>query len=81
MFFGALFVLFQGDKFGRKPMIIVRPFIMAIGTAISVASFGPHWGLGEFVLGRVITGIGKVWIQPQFRYGNQKFLRPKIEVF
>mmetsp|Transcript_5388 Transcript_5388/g.5356 ORF Transcript_5388/g.5356 Transcript_5388/m.5356 type:complete len:554 (+) Transcript_5388:1424-3085(+) len=57
-FFGALFALFQGDKYGRRPMIIVGSLLIVVGTVIAVAAFGPHWGLGQFVIGRVITGLG-----------------------
>lgn len=57
-FFGALFALFRGDKIGRRPLIIAGSFIIIIGTVISVASFHHSWGLGQFVVGRVITGIG-----------------------
>ncbi|CUM53872.1 unnamed protein product [Debaryomyces tyrocola] len=57
-FFGALFALFQGDKYGRRPMIIVGSLLIVLGTVIAVAAFGPQWGLGQFVIGRVITGLG-----------------------
>lgn len=57
-FFGALFALFRGDHIGRKPLIIFGSLIIVLGTIISTAAFGPHWGLGQFVVGRVITGIG-----------------------
>lgn len=57
-FFGALFALFQGDKYGRRPMIIVGSLLIVIGTVIAVSAFGPQWGLGQFVIGRVITGLG-----------------------
>lgn len=57
-FFGALFALFRGDHIGRKPLIIFGSLIIILGTIISTAAFGPHWGLGQFVIGRVITGIG-----------------------
>lgn len=57
-FFGALFALFSGDKLGRRPLVILGASIIIVGTVISVAAFGPHWGLGQFVVGRVITGIG-----------------------
>ncbi|ODV64746.1 general substrate transporter [Hyphopichia burtonii NRRL Y-1933] len=57
-FFGALFALFRGDKVGRRPLILAGSIIIIIGTVISTAAFGPHWGTGQFVIGRVITGIG-----------------------
>ncbi|ODV77260.1 general substrate transporter [Suhomyces tanzawaensis NRRL Y-17324] len=57
-FFGAIFVLARGDRFGRKPMVVLGSLTIIIGTVISVAAFRDHWGLGQFVIGRVITGIG-----------------------
>mmetsp|Transcript_5677 Transcript_5677/g.6742 ORF Transcript_5677/g.6742 Transcript_5677/m.6742 type:complete len:558 (+) Transcript_5677:5690-7363(+) len=57
-FFGALFALFRGDRFGRRPMVIIGSLLIILGTIISTAAFGPHWGLGQFIIGRVITGLG-----------------------
>ena len=57
-FFGAIFALIRGEKIGRRPLIIVGSFIIIIGTVISCTAFRPHWPLGQFVVGRVITGIG-----------------------
>lgn len=57
-FFGALFALFRGEKIGRKPLIFSGSLIIILGTVISVTAYREHWGLGQFVIGRVITGIG-----------------------
>lgn len=57
-FFGAVFVLMRGDRIGRRPLVIVGSFIIIIGTIISTAAFGDRWGLGQFVIGRVVTGLG-----------------------
>jgi sugar porter (SP) family MFS transporter len=57
-FFGALFVLFRGEKIGRRPLIIVGAIIIIIGTVISVTPTRGKWPLGHFVIGRVITGVG-----------------------
>lgn len=57
-FFGALFALFRGEQIGRKPLIISGSLIIITGVIISVCTFKDHWGLGQFVIGRVITGIG-----------------------
>lgn len=57
-FFGALFVLFRGDRYGRRPLIIFGSVVIIIGTIISVTAIRDSWGLGQFVIGRVITGIG-----------------------
>lgn len=57
-FFGALFALFRGEKIGRKPLVVFGSLIIILGTIISVTAYRDHWGLGQFVVGRVITGIG-----------------------
>lgn len=57
-FFGALFALFRGEHTGRKPLIIAGSLIIITGVLLSVTTFKAHWGLGQFVIGRVITGIG-----------------------
>ena len=57
-FFGALFALFRGDRFGRKPIIMTGAVIIILGVLISVTTFRDHWALGQFVIGRVITGLG-----------------------
>lgn len=57
-FFGAIFALVRGERIGRKPMVVVGSIIIIIGSVISTASFHHSWGLGQFVIGRVITGVG-----------------------
>lgn len=31
---------------------------MTVGAVVSTAAFGPQWGLGQFVVGRVVSGLG-----------------------
>lgn len=57
-FFGAVFVLFCGEKLGRKAVVLSGCSILLVGVILSASSFGHHWGLGQFVIGRVVTGIG-----------------------
>ncbi|EGV63627.1 sugar transporter-like protein [Yamadazyma tenuis] len=57
-FFGAIYALVRGDRHGRRPLVLCGSVIIIIGTVISVAAFKDSWGLGQFVIGRVITGIG-----------------------
>lgn len=57
-FFGAIFALFRGEHIGRLPMLLMGSLIIIIGTVISVTAFKDSWGLGHFVIGRVITGVG-----------------------
>ncbi|EMG50230.1 STL1 Sugar transporter STL1 [Candida maltosa Xu316] len=57
-FFGAIFALLRGEQIGRRPLILFGSIIIIIGAAISTGAVRPHWPLGQFVVGRVITGIG-----------------------
>lgn len=57
-FVGSVFTMFFGERIGRKPLIIMGSLITIAGATISTVSFGHHWGLGQFVVGRVITGAG-----------------------
>ncbi|KAL4869632.1 hypothetical protein BDV12DRAFT_184967 [Aspergillus spectabilis] len=49
--FGAVFILFTGDWLGRRLSII-------LGVIIQVTSFVGHFPLAQFIIGRVITGVG-----------------------
>lgn len=57
-FAGSLFVMLYGERIGRKPLIVVGSLITIVGATISTTSFRDYWGLGQFVIGRVITGCG-----------------------
>ncbi|KAI7173492.1 general substrate transporter [Hortaea werneckii] len=57
-FFGALFTLGFGEKIGRTRLCVAGGTILIIGTIISVTTFTGHWPLGQFVVGRVVSGIG-----------------------
>lgn len=57
-FFGALFSMFYGEAIGRTRLIVAGATVLIIGAAISASPFGAQWGLGQFVVGRVISGIG-----------------------
>ncbi|CAI7636822.1 unnamed protein product [Penicillium viridicatum] len=81
-FFGAIFTMMYGQRIGRTPLLVCGGLLMILGTVISTASFGPHWGLGQFVIGRVISGIGNgmdtatipVWQSECSRAHNRGFL-------
>lgn len=57
-FFGALFSMFFGQYLGRTRVIFSGASILTIGAVITAAAFGDKWGIGQFVIGRVISGIG-----------------------
>jgi sugar porter (SP) family MFS transporter len=81
-FFGAIFTLIWGERIGRTPLLVSGGILMIIGTVISTAAFGPQWGLGQFVVGRVISGLGNgmdtatipVWQSECSRAHNRGFL-------
>jgi sugar porter (SP) family MFS transporter len=81
-FFGAIFTLMYGERIGRTPLLVAGGIIMIVGAVISTAAFGPHWGLGQFVVGRVISGLGNgmdtatipVWQSECSRAHNRGFL-------
>ncbi|KAI5957007.1 STL1 [Candida jiufengensis] len=81
-FFGALFALWKGERTGRRPLIFVGSVLIVIGAIISTTPFRPHWPLGHFVVGRVITGVGNglntatipVWQSEMSRAENRGFL-------
>ncbi|KAJ5667751.1 uncharacterized protein N7477_006321 [Penicillium maclennaniae] len=56
--FGAIWALFMGDTMGRRWMIIVGATIMIIGVIIQVTAFVGHVPLAQFIIGRIVTGVG-----------------------
>lgn len=80
--FGAVFTLLYGQAFGRTRSMFFGGIIIILGTVISTASFGPHWGLGQFIAGRVVTGVGNgmntatipVWQSEMSAAHNRGFL-------
>ncbi|KAJ5096491.1 sugar transporter-like protein [Penicillium alfredii] len=81
-FFGAIFTLCFGERIGRTPLLVSGGTLMVIGTVISTASYGHAWGLGQFVIGRVISGLGNgmdtatipVWQSECSKAHNRGFL-------
>ncbi|KAK2807988.1 hypothetical protein FQN50_005070 [Emmonsiellopsis sp. PD_5] len=56
--FGAIIALLIGDRLGRRMMIIWGATIMIIGVIIQVTAVQDKVPLAQFIVGRVITGIG-----------------------
>uniref|UniRef100_A0A093V852 Sugar transporter STL1 n=1 Tax=Talaromyces marneffei PM1 TaxID=1077442 RepID=A0A093V852_TALMA len=55
---GAIFALFRGDMIGRRWMIIIGASVMILGVIIQVTAFPGHVPLAQFMVGRIVTGIG-----------------------
>ncbi|CAI7647443.1 unnamed protein product [Penicillium pancosmium] len=81
-FFGAIFTLIFGQRTGRTPILVAGGMLMVLGTVLSTAAFGESWGLGQFVIGRVISGLGNgmdtatipVWQSECSKAHNRGFL-------
>lgn len=87
-FFGALVSFFIGERMGRRKMMLIGGTIMIIGTIISVTSFGPGdsngnvGGFVQFIISRVITGVGNgmntatipSWVAESSKAKNRGFL-------
>ncbi|KAI1318409.1 general substrate transporter [Xylariaceae sp. FL0255] len=56
--FGAIFILTVGDQLGRRRAVIMGGIIMIIGTLIQITAFPGHSPLGQFIFGRIVTGVG-----------------------
>ncbi|KAI8626921.1 sugar porter family MFS transporter [Xylariaceae sp. FL1651] len=55
---GAIFILFVGDQLGRRRAMIMGGIIMIIGTIIQVTAYPSHAPLAQFIVGRIVTGVG-----------------------
>ncbi|GJN93904.1 hypothetical protein Rhopal_006963-T1 [Rhodotorula paludigena] len=55
---GAVFALLFGDKLGRRRMIFWGSVILCFGVVIQVTTFRGHWQSGQFIIGRIVTGLG-----------------------
>ncbi|ODM23814.1 Sugar transporter STL1 [Aspergillus cristatus] len=57
-FFGALFSMFFGEKLGRTRLIFSGASVLTIGALLTTVCYTGKWELGQFVIGRVVSGIG-----------------------
>ncbi|GAA5889071.1 hypothetical protein JCM16303_002177 [Sporobolomyces ruberrimus] len=55
---GAIFALMFGDKLGRRKMMFAGATILTFGVLIQVTCFSGHWAGGQFIIGRIVTGLG-----------------------
>lgn len=77
-FFGSIFVFFFGERIGRKPLVILGCFIVIVGVVISTASYGHAWGIGQFIVGRAITGVGNGMNTATIPVWQSEVSRPEI---
>ncbi|KXG49299.1 Major facilitator superfamily domain, general substrate transporter [Penicillium griseofulvum] len=57
-FFGALFSMFFGNSLGRTRLIFTGASVLVIGALLTTVCFTGKWEVGQFVIGRVVSGIG-----------------------
>ncbi|CAG8888822.1 unnamed protein product [Penicillium egyptiacum] len=57
-FFGALFSMFFGERLGRTRLIFIGANVLTIGALLTTVCFKGKWEIGQFVIGRVVSGIG-----------------------
>ncbi|GAA5911955.1 sugar porter family MFS transporter [Sporobolomyces salmoneus] len=55
---GAIFALMCGDLLGRRKMIFSGAMVLTLGVLIQVLCFDGHWAGGQFIIGRIVTGLG-----------------------
>ncbi|KAL1990351.1 hypothetical protein VTN49DRAFT_6190 [Thermomyces lanuginosus] len=55
---GAALILWCGDMLGRRRSIMLGATVMIIGVIIQVTAFPGSGPLAQFIVGRVVTGIG-----------------------
>lgn len=55
---GAIFVLVGGDLLGRRRGMICGALIMILGVIIQVTATKGHKATAQFIIGRVVTGVG-----------------------
>lgn len=53
-----MFILWLGDQLGRRLSIMIGAAVMIIGVLIQVTAYPGHVPLAQFIVGRVITGVG-----------------------
>lgn len=51
---GSGFIVWAGDKLGRRKSVLIGTLIMLVGTAIQASSTT----LGQLIVGRIVTGVG-----------------------
>ncbi|KKY25055.1 putative hexose carrier protein [Phaeomoniella chlamydospora] len=56
--FGAIFTLMFGDRTGRRRLVLAGACIMILGVIIQVSAMVGHIPLAQFIIGRIITGVG-----------------------
>jgi len=61
---GAAFILWQGDRLGRRRSMMLGGTIMILGVIIQVSAVSGHKAMAQFIIGRTITGVGNGIVSP-----------------
>lgn len=71
---GALSTLYFGDKLGRRKMIFYGALIMTIGAVLQCTSYG----LPQFIVGRIVTGVGNGLITSTVPMWQSECAKPEV---
>ena len=55
---GAVSILLFGDALGRRRAMIIGALIMILGVIIQVSAIKGYKQTAQFIIGRVVTGVG-----------------------
>jgi MFS family permease len=47
-----------GDILGRRKMMFTGAIVLTFGVIIQVTCFDGSWAGGQFIIGRIVTGLG-----------------------
>lgn len=77
--FGAIGVLFYGDKWGRRSSTFWGSFLMIFGTIFQVAMAGsPQTTYALFIVGRIIGGLGNGCVTSTIPTWQSECAKPKL---
>lgn len=74
---GAGFIIFNGDKIGRRRSILLGASIMIVGAIIQASSFS----LAQLIVGRIVTGVGNGMNTSTIPVWQSEMAPPKIRGF
>ncbi|CAK3778436.1 general substrate transporter [Lecanosticta acicola] len=75
--FGAVGIIWFGDKIGRRRSILLGGSIMIVGAIIQTSSFG----LAQLIVGRIVTGVGNGMNTSTIPVYQSEIAPPKIRGF
>ncbi|EKD19126.1 uncharacterized protein L3040_007237 [Drepanopeziza brunnea f. sp. 'multigermtubi'] len=74
---GSIFIIFYGDRMGRRRAVLLGVAIMLIGTVLQASSFE----IGQLIVGRIVTGVGNGMNTSSIPVWQSEMAPPKIRGF